>query len=74
MSDPTIFLVRPRRNGWQCFEAPGVEPYYVGPAARRQAIDYAKQRTAHRHGEIRVLNAAGETEETIPFDERVRKV
>ena len=25
---------------------------------------------AHRHGEIRVFNAAGELEQAIPFDER----
>jgi len=28
----TIFEVRPHRGGWQCFEAPGVAPYWVGKA------------------------------------------
>lgn len=73
MSDPEIFLVRPHRRGWQCVEAPGVEPYWSGEDARRSAIHYAKSRTAHRFGEIRVMDAAGGIEEVIPFDERARK-
>ena len=59
MSDPEIFLVRPHRRGWQCVEAPGVEPYWIGEDARRYAISYALSRTAHRFGEIRVIDAAG---------------
>jgi hypothetical protein len=61
MSEPTIFLIRPHRGGWQFFEAPGVLPYWRGEKAKERAISYARNcRTAHRHGEIRVLNAAGE--------------
>ena len=71
--DGEIFLVRPHRGGWQCVEAPGVEPYWTGEDGRRSAISYALSRAAHRFGEIRVLDAAGEIEETIPFDERARK-
>jgi len=26
----TIIETRPYRNGWQCFEAPGVAPYWTG--------------------------------------------
>ncbi|MFL6529393.1 MAG: hypothetical protein ACJ8KX_02880, partial [Chthoniobacterales bacterium] len=26
-------LVRPHRGGWQAFESPAVEPYYIGPNA-----------------------------------------
>jgi hypothetical protein len=71
MSEPTIFLVRPHRGGWQCFEAPGVQPYWVGEKAKAHAISYALNcRTANRYGELRILNAAGEMTETIPFDER----
>ena len=66
----TVFEIRPHRGGWQCFEASGVAPYFVHPNAQQLAISYAKGRTAHRHGEIRVLNAAGEIEQTIPFDGR----
>ena len=71
MSEPTIFLIRPYRGGWQCFEAPGVQPYWCGAKAKEHAISYARNcRTANRHGEIRVLNAAGEIGESIAFDER----
>ena len=66
----TVFEIRPHRGGWQCFEAPGVAPYFVHPDAQQLAISYAKGRTAHRHGEIRVFNAAAEIEQVIPFDGR----
>ena len=66
----TIFEIRPHRGGWQCIEAPGVKPYFTEGNAKQQAIDYAKSRTAHRHGEIRVFNAAGELEQAIPFGEK----
>ena len=36
-------------------------------------FDYAMGCIAHRHGEIRMFNAAGELEESIPFDERSAK-
>jgi len=35
----TIIEIRPCRNGWKCFEAPGVEPVFLD---QEQAIDYAK--------------------------------
>lgn len=63
----TIIEIRPHHGGWKVFEAPGVEPYF---GERHQAIDYAESRTALRRGEIRIVNAAGDIEETIPFDER----
>ena len=66
----TIFEIRPHRGGWQCFEAPGVAPYFTEGDAKQSAISYAKGRTAHRHGEIRLFNAVGELEQAIPFDER----
>ncbi len=74
MNDPTIFTIKPHLGGWQCLEAPGVKPYFVGKGAKGSAIDYAKGRTAHRVGEIRVFNAAGDLEEAIPFDERARRL
>ncbi len=74
MEDQTIFTIRPHRGGWQCLEAPGVEPYFVGKDAKRSAIEYAQGRTAHRIGEIRVINAAGALQVTIAFDERARRI
>jgi hypothetical protein len=35
----TIIEIRPYRNGWKCFEAPGVEPVFLN---QKQAIGYAK--------------------------------
>ena len=66
----TIFEIRPHRGGWQCFEAPGVQPYFTEGDAKQSAISYARGRTAHRVGEIRVYDAAGELEQSIPFDNR----
>ena len=66
----TIVLIRPHRRGWQCFEGAGVQPYFIGEAAKRQAIDYARNRTAHRIGEIRIVDVSGELEETIRYDAR----
>ena len=75
MSEPSIFLIRPHRGGWQCFEAPGVQPFWCGEKAKEHAIRYAQTcRTAQRHGEIRVLNAGGEIEESIAFDERANRM
>jgi hypothetical protein len=72
IADLSIFVIRPHRGGWQCFEAPGVQPYFIGADAKRQAIDYARNRTAHRVGEIRIMNARGDLEETISYDGRRR--
>lgn len=74
VTQPTIFTIRPHRGGWQCVEGEGVAPYYIGDEARRMAIDYAKCRTSNREGEIRIFNAAGVLEETIPFDERSNRM
>lgn len=62
----TIIEIRSHFGGWKVFEAQGVEPYF---SEREQAIHYASSRTALRRGEIRILTAHGEIEETIPFDE-----
>ncbi len=69
-SEPTIFKIKPRRRGWQCFAAPGVAPYFTESDARQRAIRYARGRTAGRAGEIRVFDAAGKLEQVIAFDER----
>jgi hypothetical protein len=64
VTPPSVFLIRPHRNGWQCFEAPAVPPYFVGDESQRMAFDFAKGRLAHRHGAIQVLNAASELEQS----------
>jgi hypothetical protein len=73
MAKQTIFTVKPHRGGWRCIEAPGVQPYFTEGDARESAIRYAMSRTAHRRGEIRVLNASGEVEQCIPFDGRAQR-
>jgi hypothetical protein len=67
----TIIEIRPFRNGWKCFEAPGVEPVFLD---QEQAIDYAKDRACFRSGEIRVLDSTGKLEHTIAFSEADRKL
>jgi hypothetical protein len=34
-----VIEVKPFRGIWKVFETPSVEPVFVGPDARRQAID-----------------------------------
>ena len=70
MSEPTVFLIRPHRGGWQCFEAEGVQPYFAEGEAKQQAIAYAQGRLAHRSGTIQVFDATGGLEQSIPFDQR----
>ena len=62
----TIIEIKSHFGGWKVFESQGVEPYF---SEREQAIHYASTRTALRRGEIRILSAHGEIEETIAFDE-----
>jgi hypothetical protein len=67
----TIIEIRPFRNGWKCFEAPGIEPVFLH---QEQAIDYAKNRACIRSGEIRILDSNGVVERIIPFNETDRKL
>jgi hypothetical protein len=67
----TIIEIRPFRNGWKCFEAPGVEPVFLD---QEQAIDYATCRACFRSGEIRILDSTGAVERIIPFNETDRKL
>jgi hypothetical protein len=66
-SNTRIIEIRPYRGGWQCFEAPGVQPYWIGESAKDDAIDYVKARAKFGRGEIRVLKQDGSTEEIISF-------
>ena len=63
----TIIEIRPYRGGWQCFEGPGVGPYWTGESAKQSAIDYAQARAKFGHGHIRVLNSTGDIEKVISF-------
>lgn len=57
--------------GWRVFEAPGVEPVFQ---QKNQAISYAETRACFRTGEIRILDASGNAERTISFNEADRKL
>jgi hypothetical protein len=65
----TVIEIRPFRGGWQCYEGPGVQPYWTGDAAKEDAIGYASVRAKFGRGEIRVLATAGKVERVIPFDQ-----
>jgi hypothetical protein len=67
----TIIEIRPFRNGWQVYEAPGVQPVFL---SQEQAIGYATCRACFRSGEIRILYLTGNLERTIPFNETDRKL
>ena len=70
---PKIIDVRPSRKfggSWLALESPGVEPAYVGPAAREQAIGYARQRFGGSSGEVRPFDQAGTITETLPVNGR----
>ena len=69
---PTIIEIRPYRGGLQCFEAPGVQPFWTGPKAKEDAISYAKGRARFGHGEIRVLNADGSIKDVIRLEASTR--
>jgi Uncharacterized protein conserved in bacteria (DUF2188) len=60
----TVIKIRPYRNGWKVFEAPGVESVFP---EKDQAINYASNRASFRSGEIRVLDSSGNVEHTIRF-------
>ena len=65
----TTIEIRPYRGGWQCFEAPGVAPFWTGNGAKEDAISYAKGRARFGLGEIRVLDQDGSVETVIQLNE-----
>ncbi len=67
----TVIEIKPHRNGWKVFEAPGVEPVFP---EKRQAINYAENRASFRSGEIRILDSSGNVERTIAFNETDRRL
>jgi hypothetical protein len=66
----TVIEIKPHRNGWEVFEAPGVEPVFP---EKDQAINYAQNRASFRSGEIRILDSSGNVERAIAFTEADRK-
>jgi hypothetical protein len=66
----TIIEIRPFRNGWKSFEAPGVEPVFLN---QEHAIDYATGRACFRSGEIRILDLSDTVTPIIPFGETDRR-
>jgi hypothetical protein len=67
----TIIEIRPFRNGWQVYEAPGVQPVFL---SQEQAIDYATCHACFRSGEIRILDSIGTVTRIIPFNETDRRL
>jgi hypothetical protein len=65
----TVIKIRPFKGGWQCYEGPGVQPYWTGDTAKEDAIGYAAARAKFGRGEIRVLNHDGKVERVISFDQ-----
>jgi hypothetical protein len=61
----TPIEVRPYRSGWKVFEAPGVEPFYLGDDAKEKALGYAKHRQRSNSRPIRVLDLSGNVIESI---------
>ena len=68
----TVIEIRPFKGGWQCYEGPGVGPYWIGESAKDDATDYAKERANFGHGEIRVLHADGSIKDVIRLDGSTR--
>jgi hypothetical protein len=68
----TVIEIRPFKGGWQCYEGPGVGPYWIGDDAKQSAVDYAKARAKYAHAELRVLNADGSIKDVIRSDGSTR--
>ena len=64
----TVIEIRPFRNGWQVYEAAGVQPVFLN---QEQAINHATGRACFRSGEIRILDSTGNVERVIPFNETI---
>ena len=67
----TIIEIKPHRNGWQVYEAAGVQPVFLN---QEQAINHATGRACFRSGEIRILDSTGNVDRVIPFNETDRKL
>jgi hypothetical protein len=67
----TIIEIRPFRNGWQVYEAAGVQAVFLN---QQDAIHYATGRASFRSGGIRILDSSGKIDRTIPFNETERNL
>jgi len=67
----TIIEIRPFRNGWQVYEAPGAQPVFLN---QEQAVNYAQNRASFRSGKICILDSTGNIERTIAFNDADRKL
>jgi hypothetical protein len=67
----TIIEIRPFRNGWQVYEAQGVQPVFLN---QESAITYATNRACFRSGEIRILDFTGNAKRIISFSDSDRKL
>jgi hypothetical protein len=67
----TVIEIRPHHWGWKAFKAPGVEPVFP---TKDDALSYAQTRARFRTGEIRVVDATGNVERAIAFNEADRKL
>ena len=63
----TVIEIRPFRGGWQCFEGPGVQPYWTGDTAKEDAIGYATARAKFGRGEI-VFSITMAGRDNYPFN------
>ena len=71
-----IIQVRPSRNprwkkqeGWEVFEAEGVQPVYCGETSRQNALEYAMERARSGPCDIHVLDENWNVIETLPKEE-----
>jgi hypothetical protein len=69
----TVIEIRPFSGGWQCYEGPGVGPYWTGDTAKEDAISYATARAKFGRGEIRVLNNDNSIERVITFGQTAQR-
>jgi hypothetical protein len=68
-----IIEIRPFKGGWQCYEGPGIQPYWTGDTAKEDAISYATARVKFGRAEIRVLKVDGSLKLAILFDRESEK-
>jgi hypothetical protein len=50
-----VIEIRPFKAGWQCYEGPGVQPYWTGDTAKEDTLDYATAPAKFEGGEFRGL-------------------
>jgi hypothetical protein len=51
----TVIEIRPFKGGWQCYEGPGVQPYWTGDTAKEDATQPATPLRAQNSGAERFV-------------------